>query len=125
MNPLPFAATFDALAHIVEEVRYAASNAEFADMVPSLCWCFDNTFWEPRTGSMEHIPYEHYFIGWYRPEDVTDFVEVDILGTKVYVHRMTLDGLVGKRLVLSTVDSFGNPKVGSERKLLIAIADAA
>ena len=119
METLPFAASFDALAFIVKQIRAAASSPELAELVPELCVALNSCSWDEATGRiLEQIPYEHYFIGWDRPEDVTDAVEVDIWGRRVIVSPETLKGLVGKQLVLRTVDS----KVEGEGQLLIAVA---
>ena len=126
MATLPFAASFDALAFMVKQIRAAASRPEVAELVPALCVSFNSFSWDDATGRvLEYIPYEHYLIGWYRPEDVTDAVELDIWGRRVVVAPETLKRLVGKQLVLRTVDSGGLSSVEGERQLLIAVAPAA
>jgi len=126
METLPIAASFDALAFIVKEIRTAASNQQFAELVPALCVSLDSCSWDEATGRiLEYIPCEHYLIGWYRPEDVTDAVEVDIWGRNVLVRPETLIRLTGKQLVLRPVDSGGRSKVEAQRLLLIAVARGA
>ncbi len=74
MGALPFAASFDALAFVVMQIRDAAARPEFAELVPVLFYCCDSTAWEQSTGRiLESIPYGHYEIGWDHPEQVTDF----------------------------------------------------
>jgi hypothetical protein len=125
MDTLPFAASFDALAYIVKHIRLAVSEPEIAGLVPALFYCFDSTAWENETRRItEIIPYGHYEIGWYRPDQVTDFVEVRILGARVFIHRETLEKLAGRRLVLRSVDSGGRSKPGADRKVLVAVSCA-
>jgi hypothetical protein len=122
MDALPFAATFDALAFIVKHIRLVVKQHKLAGLVPALLYCFDSIAWENETRRItEIIPYGHYEIGWYRADQVTDFVEVRILGARVFVDRDTLDKLSGKQLVLRDVDSGGRSKPRADRKVLMAV----
>ena len=126
MGTLPFAATFDALAFIVKEIRSSASNPHVYELVPALCFVFNSCSWDDTTGRiLENIPYGHFRIGWYRPEAVTDAVEVDIWGRKVFVHPDTLSRLAGKQLVLRAVNLGGRRQGEAGRPLLIAVARAS
>lgn len=123
METLPFVASFDALAYIVQQIRAAISLPEASNLVPALYLSLNSTSWDDATGRiLECIPYEHYSIGWYQPEDVTEAVEVDIWGRRVLVSPETLKRLAGKQLVLRTVDSGGRAAVEGGRQLLIAVA---
>jgi hypothetical protein len=122
MDALPFTASFDALAFIVKQIREVAARPELAELVPALFYCFDSKAWEKDTGRvLESIPYGHYEIGWDHPEQVTDFIELRILGARVFVDRNTLGKLVGKQLVMRRVDSGGRSKPGADRQVLIAV----
>jgi hypothetical protein len=107
---LPFAASFDALAFIIKTIRDYPPD-EALDLVPALGFVFNSTAWDA-TGIREVIPYQHFMIGWYRPEQITDFQQVEIWGRKTYVHPTTLERLDGKRLVLRT---------DKHRQVLIAV----
>jgi hypothetical protein len=96
METLPFEATFDALAFIVKQIRFATPH--FSEFVPALL---------PTGGIIDNIPCEHFTLGWYRPENVTDAIEVDLWGHRLFLHRETLDRFVGKQLVLTTGRSMG------------------
>jgi hypothetical protein len=125
MDALPFAASFDALAFIVKHIRLAVREPEIAGLVPALFYCCNSTAWEKETGRLtESILYGHYEIGWYRPEQVTDFVEVRILGVRIFIDNKTLNKLVGKQLVLRIVDPGGRSKPGADRKVLVAVSRA-
>jgi hypothetical protein len=123
MGFLPFEASFDALAWIVKQIRVAAASTEVDDLVPALSVSFNSCSWDQATGRiLEYIPYEHYKLGWYGPGDLTDAVEVDIWGRRVFVLPETLKLLAGKRLVLARVDSGGKSTPQGDRQLLIAVA---
>jgi hypothetical protein len=125
MDALPFVASFDALAHIVKTIRLAVREPEIVGLVPTLFYCFNSSAWEEESGRItENIPYGYFEIGWYRPDQVTDFVEMRILGARMFVDRDTLDRLTGKQLVLRSVDSGGRSKPGADRKILITVNPA-
>jgi len=114
MKTLPFNATFDALAFIVEHADH--SGAESAELVPALGFCYSSCMGDPATHRvLENIPFEHFMMGWYHLKDVSEFIEVDIWGRRVFVHPVTLSHLAGKQLVLGT---------HGKRELLIAEARA-
>src|SRR5258708_2848991 len=118
MGTLPFTASFDVLAFIVKEIRQAHAHPETAELVPTLSFCLNSCAWEGRWEDgteriIEYIPYEHFLLGWNQPEDTHDAVEVDVLGTKLFVYPETLARLAGKRLVL---------KAETQRRILVARA---
>ena len=121
MDTLPFAASIDALAFIVKQIRAATNEPEVAELVPALFYSCSSSAWDPASGRiLENIPYGHFGIGWYHPQDVTDNVELSIWGTIVFVDRETLKLLVGKQLILRNVDTGGRGKPGADRQVLIA-----
>jgi hypothetical protein len=114
MKTLPFSATFDALAFIVEQAD--RTNPEVAELVPALCFCYSSLMGDVATHRvLENIPFEHFMVGWYHLKDVSDFIEVDIWGRRVFVHPITLSHLAGKQLILGTQ---------GKRELLVAVARA-
>jgi len=120
VEPLPFAASFDALAFIVREVRTGGAHPACAELVPVLFVCFDFCTSDPFTKQIiQSIPYEHFRLGWHPLEDLADAVEVQVLGRRVFVHPGTLERLAGKRLVLRAVGT-GRPKeAGVEQQVLV------
>jgi hypothetical protein len=120
MDDLPYAASLGALAFIVKPVRDAFVKPELAELVPGLI-CWQNSAWD-QSGKpiLLKVPYEFYEVGWCQPQDVTDAAEVNVLGTRIFVHRQTLETLGGKQLVLRSVDSGAGSKAGAKRELLIA-----
>ena len=125
MDSLLFAASFDALAFVVKRIRGERSVPELTEHVPVLFYSCSSCAWDPETGRiLESIRYGFYDIGWNLPQDLTDVVEVSIWGTRVFVHRDTLERLSGKQLVLRNVDSGGRGKPGADRQLLIEVDQA-
>jgi hypothetical protein len=121
MEKLPFAAAFDALAFIVKRIRIDVADPKLAELVPALYFCFSSSSSDQATGvSFEIVPYPHFEVGWYEPEDVTDSVAIDVLGTNVFVHPDTLNRLAGKKLILKTIDSGGRRKADGTKQVLVA-----
>lgn len=114
---LPFAAPFDALAFIVEAMRTGHTAFDRLlgnrELVPALGIAFNSCSWDA-TGIKEVIPYEHFKVGWHRPETITDygFQQVDVWGRTLFVHSETLARLEHKLLVL---------KQEKRRQVLIAV----
>jgi len=95
---------------------------QVAEYIPCLAYACSSTGWEQATGRIvESIPYEFYGIGWTSPEDITEDVEVNIWGTRLFVQPEILKRLAGKQLVLRNVDSGGRSRPGADRQLLIAV----
>ena len=121
MEPLPYAASFDALAFIVGGVRTGGAHPACAELVPVLSVCFNSCSWDPATKRIiQSIPFEHYRLGWNSLEDLADAVEVRVLGRRVFVHPGTLERLAGKRLVLRAVCAGLPREAGIEEQLLVA-----
>lgn len=121
MAPLPFAASFDAVAFIVKMVRLANANPATAGLVPALGVCFNSCSWDPATKRIiQSIPYEHYRVGWYSPESIANAVEVQVLSRQLFVLPGTVERLANKRLVLRTVGNGQQHGPGVEKQLLFA-----
>jgi hypothetical protein len=121
MANLPFAASFDALAHIVEVIRMASDKPVFGELFPALCFCLNSRSWDPVTNrTIQYIPFEHFYVGWYPPEEIGDAILVDVLGKGVFVHSATLERLAGKQLILKTLEEPPSGNCGFKRQLLMA-----
>jgi hypothetical protein len=121
MAALPFAASFDALAHIVYVLRVAGAQPACDDVVPALCVASNSCAWDPTTKQIiQNIPYEHYRVGWYPPGDIADAVEVQVFGRRIFIHPESLERLAGKRLVLKTLDKGQSNHPGFQEQLLVA-----
>jgi hypothetical protein len=112
MGSLPFEASFDALAHIVEEIRTVSLNPEAAGLVPGL----DPCAWKGSCGACpeHHLSCEHFGIDWHCPQLIADRIGMNVLGRRIFVHPATLKRLAGKRLAIQTVKSSG-------RRVLVAV----
>ena len=114
---LPFAAAFDALAFIVETIRTGHTafdrSPDNGELVPALGVVFNSCSWDA-AGIKEVIPYEHFMVGWHRPETITDyrFQQVHVWGRRLFVDPETLARLEHKLLVL---------KQEKRRQVLIAV----
>jgi hypothetical protein len=122
VDPLPFAASFDALAFIVRGVRTGGARPECAELVPVLSVCLNSCAWDPATKRItQSIPFEHYRLGWHPLEDLADAVEVRVLGRRVFIQPATLERLAGKRLVLKAVSTARSKEAGVEEQVLVAV----
>lgn len=118
MKAPPFAISSQALAMLEESFSIAAKYPEVAKMVPALCFCF-NSQTKGKDGRMfERIKVGHFFIGWYRAEQVTGWTRFDVLGRGVAFSADVLKRLKGKKLIVRTVES-GYPKRSSRKAPLL------
>jgi hypothetical protein len=103
----PFSMSPDAALWVVERLRAVDARPEAAAMVPALFCAFNSTTGDGRGVVLEHIPYPHFDIGWYPPQDLAadDGIWIEIFDRRVFVHNATLEDLRGKHLALHRVES--------------------
>jgi hypothetical protein len=107
MPGAPFSMSPDAALWVVANLRAANARPETADLVPALCHAFNSTVGDGGGTVLEHIPYPHYDIGWYGPEEAGagDGISIELFGRTVFLHNPTLEELRGKHLTLHRVES--------------------
>jgi hypothetical protein len=103
----PFSISPDAALWVVAQLRAVDARPETAGLVPALCHVFNSTVGDGKGTVLEHIPYPHYDIGWYEPEEAGagDGISIEIFGRTVFLHNPTLKELRGKHLTLHRVES--------------------
>jgi hypothetical protein len=103
----PFSMSPDAALWVVERLRAEGARPETAGLVPALCQAFNSTIGDGKGVVLEHIPYPHYEIGWYAPEQTgaADGISIELFGQTFFLHHPTLEELRGKHLILQRVES--------------------
>ena len=129
MPGAPFSMSPDAALWVVEQLRAAEErHPEFSGTVPALSYVLNSTMGDGKGGILEHIPYPHFSIGWFGPEDASagDGMWIDVLDRKVFVHHPTLEKVRGKHLTLHKVKStlgLGVLRAGTDEKGIFKFVD--
>jgi hypothetical protein len=118
----------DAALWVVDQLRAAEEHPEFSEMVPALSYALNSTMGDGKGGILEHIPYPHFTIGWFGPDDADagDGIWIDVLDRRVFVHHTTLEKLRGAHLTLQNVKSTLGSQVlraGAEEKGIFKFVD--
>jgi hypothetical protein len=125
MSTLPFSISPDAAAWIAEKLKMVEKEPAVAGLLPALYFSFNYQNRDEEGRVFEWCPHSFFDIGWFRPETVAShgFVEMEIVGLKVFAPLDTLERLKGKQLVLETVE-VGFPRASDkQRQLLRAVPE--
>ena len=116
----PFSMSSDAALWVVDRLRAADGAPEVAGLVPALAYVHQSS-----TSKGEVIPYPHFRLGWYRPEEAGpgDGTWLDVFDRRLFLHAATLEGLRGRRLSLHKVESTLASRTGTVHHVLRADAE--
>lgn len=79
MAAITFAVTPEAIAFILEEIRLAPLRGLTEGPYPLLSYCLSSWSGNLETReAAEHIPYAHFDVGWFRPQQLTDYGTFEI-----------------------------------------------
>src|SRR5437764_15424023 len=104
MSALPFSMSPEVAAHIEQTLFWAQREPDVLfRFVPILQEASNSTCTDENGNVIDHYPGLFFRIGWFSAEDIFDFasyIELDLLGFKVFAAPRTLDLLRGKELLL-------------------------
>jgi len=124
----PFSMSPDAALWVIDHLRAGEAHAQVSGLVPALCCAQKSTTGDGKGGILEHIPYPHFYVGWFGPEQAGagDGTWIEVLDRKIFLHHTTLEELRGKHLTIHDVkSSIGSPvlRAGAEEKGIFKFLD--
>jgi hypothetical protein len=122
MTDLPFSVSPEAMAWLVDVLREAETQKEFAGLVPVLGFSSSSFIPDPEGEHSGGLGYSSFYVGLYRPEQLINehCRQLNISGFTLLADAEVLQKLEDKQLVLETVELSYATGSGREWKLLRA-----
>jgi hypothetical protein len=106
MSDLPFAVSPEAAAHIRVVLREGRKHRDVRGMLPVLIYAFNSRTTDNEGRTLQWCRAGFFEVGWYNPDKVAEYAleEINLGDELVYALEGAVERLVGKTLVLETVE---------------------
>jgi hypothetical protein len=121
MTDLPFTVSSGAAEWIRQCLEFAEKHQVARNLVPAFAPCFKIAVRDAHGQVIASYSGDFLSLGWYAPETLADanFVELSVLGLKIYASPEALERLNGKELAVEPVESGIPNTAGKTRPILI------